>query len=327
LTIEKTTQEKALQLHQKMVVIRKVEETLAAHYSDQEMRTPVHFGIGQEAVAAGVCGALKNSDVVYSHHRCHNHYLAKGGDIYALVAELYGKEDGCSNGRGGSVHLTDLSVNLIATSAIVGQMVAVATGAALAFQMDNNNRVASTFFGDATLEEGGFYEAINYAALKKLPIIYVCENNLYSTESPLSVRQPAQVNFCDRVEGFNVKAEKVDGNDVIAVFEATTRAVEHCRNGNGPVFLECMTYRWREHVGPDFDHDHGRTYRSKEEVELWMRRCPIVQSGKRLVEQGMVSKDGLRAIEEKAEMEIEQCIEKAKRAEWPKPSSLFENVI
>ena len=326
MTFEKLTSEKNLRLHEQMVLIRTVEETLAAHYSEQEMRTPVHFGIGQEAVAVGVCGALTQSDVVFSHHRCHNHYLAKGGDLYGLVAELYGKVDGCSKGRGGSVHLTDQSVGLVATSAIVGQMVAVATGAALAFKMDGEDRVATTFFGDATIEEGGFYESINYASIKKLPVLYICENNLYSTESPLNIRQPEGIDFCDRMRSFTVTSESVDGNDVVAVFEAASKAVDLCRNGGGPVFLECKTYRWREHVGPDFDHDHGRTYRSLEELEHWMERCPILQSSERLLEQGLATTEFLESYEVEAVKRINECIADAKKASWPEASSLFENV-
>lgn len=325
-TFDNLTPEKSLQLHKLMVLIRTTEETLATHYSEQEMRTPVHFGIGQEAAAVGVCGALRQSDVVFSHHRCHNHYLAKGGDLYGLVAELYGKADGCSNGRGGSVHLTDRSVGLIATSAILGQMVAVASGAALAFKMDGEDRVATSFFGDATIEEGGFYESINYASINKLPVLYVCENNLYSTESPLSVRQPAGTDFCDRVRAFDVTAQSVDGNDVVAVYEAAAKAVDHCRNGGGPAFLECKTYRWREHVGPDFDHDHGRTYRSVEELQHWMARCPILQSSERLVEQGLATTNDLKEIEDEAQKAINDCIAKAKKAAWPDASSLFDNV-
>ncbi|NQU58867.1 MAG: thiamine pyrophosphate-dependent dehydrogenase E1 component subunit alpha [Rhodospirillales bacterium] len=325
-TFDNLTPEKSLQLHKLMVLIRTTEETLATHYGEQEMRTPVHFGIGQEAAAVGVCAALRQSDVVFSHHRCHNHYLAKGGDLYGLVAELYGKVDGCSKGRGGSVHLTDRSVGLIATSAILGQMVAVASGAALAFKMDGEDRVATSFFGDATIEEGGFYESINYASISKLPVLYVCENNLYSTESPLSVRQPDGTDFCDRVRAFNVTAQSVDGNDVVAVYEAASKAVDQCRNGGGPVFLECKTYRWREHVGPDFDHDHGRTYRSVEELEHWMARCPILQSSERLVQQGLVTTDALKEIEDEAQKAINDCIAKAKKAPWPDASTLFENV-
>ena len=192
-----------LALHRELLKLRITEETLAARYREQEMRTPAHFGTGQEAVAVGVCAALQTDDVVFSHHRGHNHYLARGGSIYALAAELYGRADGCSGGRGGSVHLTAPDKGFIATSAILGETVSAAVGAALAFHLDKVDRAAVTFFGEGTFDEGVIYEALNYAAIKKLPVLFVCENNLYATESPLSVRQASghrSVRACTRVQ-------------------------------------------------------------------------------------------------------------------------------
>ena len=183
-----------ISLHQDLLKVRLTEETLAERYKQQEMRTPAHFGSGQEAVAVGVCHALRTDDVVYTHHRSHNHFLAKGGSTYELAAELYGRADGCSGGRGGSVHLTAPEVGFIASSAILGEMTAVAVGAALAFQMDKLDRVAVTFFGEGAMDEGSFYESANYAAVKKLPVLFVCENNLYATEIPsTSARRPEPI--------------------------------------------------------------------------------------------------------------------------------------
>ncbi len=177
-----------LRLHYELLRIRRIEEALAELYKEQEMRTPAHFSVGQEAVAVGVCAALTPQDVVYSGHRCHAHYLAKGGDLAGLVAELYGRETGCAKGRGGSVHLTDMSVGMVASSAILGQTIPVAVGSALAFQMDASRRVAVSFFGDGAADEGVFHESLNWASVGKLPVIFICENNLYATHSPLSVR-------------------------------------------------------------------------------------------------------------------------------------------
>src|SRR5215471_15929900 len=271
-------------LHRDLLRGRLSEEILAERYREQEMRTPAHFGSGQEAVAVGICRALRVDDVVFSHHRCHNHYLAKGGSIYELAAELYGRADGCSGGRGGSVHLTARDQGMIATSAILGEMTAVAVGAALAFQLDGLDRVAVTFFGEGAMDEGSFYEALNYASIKRLPVLFACENNLYATESPLSVRQATGTDLCDRVRAFKVEATRIDGNDVLEVYRTTQDAVETLRRGRGPVFIECMTYRWREHVGPHFDHELARTYRTREEVETWMAQCPFTLSEQRLVE-------------------------------------------
>ena len=276
-----------IKLYRSLLRIRKAEETLAELYKEKEMRTPTHFGIGQEAVAVGVCEALDKTDVAYSHHRCHTHYLAKGGSLLGLVAELYGRVDGCSQGRGGSVHLTARDVGFIGSSPILGEGVALAVGSALAFKMDSASRVAVTFFGEATCEEGVFYESLNYASVQKLPVLFACENNLYSTESPLSVRQPAGTELVERVRAFKVGGERVDGNDVVAVYDAAARAVKRIRDGQGPYFLECMTYRWREHVGPMFDHELNRTYRTREEVEEWMTRCPVKRSKDALRDQSL----------------------------------------
>ena len=312
-------------LHQRMLRVRIAEETIAERYSRQEIRTPVHLGTGQEAVAVGVCGALNDDDVIFSHHRCHNHYLAKGGSLNAFFAELFGREDGCSRGRGGSVHLTDLHAGVVATSAIVGQMVAVAVGAGYSFKSDKSNRVAATFFGDATLEEGGIYEAMNFASIHKTPTLFICENNLYSTESPLHVRSPKDT-FGDRVAAFEIATELVDGNDVAEVWAAAQRGVVVCRNGDGPYFIECATYRWREHVGPNFDHDVGRTYRAREEFDAWKARCPIEHSKKALVRDGICSLADIEAWETATSVEVSQSVEFGLKSAWPTSNTLFENV-
>lgn len=315
-----------ISMYKAVVRIRRAEETFAELYKEQEMRTPTHFGIGQEAVAAGVCEALQKGDVVYSHHRAHNHYLAQGGSVAGLAAELYGRETGCARGRGGSVHLTARDQGFIASSAILGQTIATAVGSALAFKMDRLSHVAVTFFGEASCEEGIFYESLNFASIHKLPVLLVCENNLYSTESPLSVRQPLGTELCERVRSFKVDAERVDGNDVFAVHAATARALERLRRGNGPAFLECMTYRWREHVGPGFDHEMGRTYRTKEELEAWMQRCPVVQARERMMKEGWAAADQLDDWGREIELEINDAVAAAKVARMPEPSHLFDNV-
>jgi len=315
-----------IELHQQLLRVRHGEHLLARLYKEQEMRPPTHFGLGQEAVAVGVCSALDADDVVYSHHRCHNHYLAKGGDFEALAAELYGRQSGCSAGRGGSVHLTARDVGFIVSSAILGETVAVATGSALAFKMDGQPRVAVSFFGEAACEEGVFYESINYAAVHALPILYVCENNLYSTESPLAVRQPAGTDLCERVRAFKIASERVDGNDVLAVHEATARRLAELRAGRGPVFLECMTYRWLEHVGPNFDHELGRTYRTEAELREWIERCPVKRSAAALMAGGIASEAELERLDAEILAETEAAAKRARQAPFPPAEQLFENV-
>ena len=315
-----------ISLHQDLLKVRLTEETLAERYKQQEMRTPAHFGSGQEAVAVGVCHALRTDDVVYTHHRSHNHFLAKGGSTYELAAELYGRADGCSGGRGGSVHLTAPEVGFIASSAILGEMTAVAVGAALAFQMDKLDRVAVTFFGEGAMDEGSFYESANYAAVKKLPVLFVCENNLYATESPLHIRQAAGTDLCERVRSFKIDARRIDGNDVLEVFQTTQAVVEQLRSGDGPYFLECMTYRWREHVGPHFDHDLKRTYRTREEVEDWIARCPVTRSRERLIKSGIATEAQLDNWQDEMQRKVNADIDRAREAPWPAVSTLFDFV-
>lgn len=324
-SIDRILPDRAVSLFKTALWIRCVEEALAAAYAEQEMRTPTHFGIGQEAVAAGVCEALAEGDVVYTHHRSHNHYLAKGGDVFKLAAELYGREAGCSHGRGGSVHLTARDKGFIISSAILGETIAVATGSALAFKMDAIDRVAVTFFGDASCEEGIFYETLNYASVHNLPVLFICENNLYSTESSMAVRQPRGTKLCDRVRSFQIPAESIDGNNVFEVYLRAAQARARIRVGGGPQFIECMTYRWREHVGPQFDHEAGRHYRSKRELEEWQEKCPVQYAGSWLVNHGLADAKDLAEWEHQAKQKVADAITRAKAASWPNPNNLFDN--
>lgn len=298
-----------------MVRIRRIEETLAELYPAQEMRTPTHFSIGQEAVAVGVCSALRRTDVVYSGHRCHAHYLAKGGDLRGMVAELYGRQTGCARGRGGSVHLNDPDAGVIASSAILGQTMAVAVGTALAFGMDRRDDVAVSFFGDGTVEEGIFHEALNFAVMRRAPVLFVCENNGFSTHTRLDVRQPAAVPIYLRGASYGMPSRLVDGNDVFAVREVAREAVAHCRRGTGPFFLECRTYRWREHVGPLWDYDKG--YRTKAEVDSWIARCPIRSAFERLAADGVCTPDRLAAFERESQGEVDAAVAEARTAPFP----------
>lgn len=315
-----------LEMHARLLRVRIASRRLAELYREQEMRTPAHFGLGQEAVAVGVVTALRPGDVVYSHHRAHNHYLASGGSVYELAAELYGREAGCSRGRGGSAHLTAQAVGFIASTAILGETIAIATGSALAFSMRGERRLAVSFFGEAACEEGIFYESINYAAIRRLPVLYVCENNLYSTESPLSVRQPAGTELCERARSFKLKAERVDGNDLAAVYEASARLADGLRRGEGPAFLECMTYRWLEHVGPHFDHEAGRTYRSREEVESWMQRCPVKRSAAEIIRLGVADEAALAALSNGITRDVEDAVKRARAADPPPQGDLYADV-
>ncbi len=259
-------------LYRAMQRIRRVEEAIADRYAAQEMRCPVHLSIGQEAVAAGVCAALTRQDGVFSSHRAHAHYLAKGGNLTAMLAEIYGKAEGCCKGVGGSMHMIDLAAGFLGAVPIVGATVPLAVGAAWAARLRGEDKVIAVFFGDGTFEEGVVYESINFAVLHQLPVLFVCENNLYACYTRLSARQ-ADRSIHGVAAACGCRAMNVDGNDALAVFDAASRAVADLRAGSHPVFLECSTYRWREHCGPNIDDDLG--YRPEAEVAEWMSACPV----------------------------------------------------
>lgn len=257
-----------------MLRIRRIEEALADRYSEQEMRCPMHLCIGQEAIAVGMCTALSPDDKVFSNHRAHGHYLAKGGDLNAMVAELYGRATGCCGGRGGSMHLIDLDVGFMGATPIVGGTVPLAVGSAWAASLKRTNQVTVVFFGDGCFEEGVVHESLNFAALHKLPVIFVCENNDFSVYTHRNERQPDRPIY--RIaEAHGMTAAFGDGNDVEEVLNISRDAIERARTGRGPQFLEFRTYRWREHCGPDFD-DH-LNYRTVQEIEAGMNDCPIAR--------------------------------------------------
>lgn len=267
-----STEASRILLHQ-MMRIRAVEEAIVARYAKGEMRCPTHLSIGQEAVAAGVGHALRRSDLAVSGHRAHAHYLAKGGDLPAMIAELYGKATGCARGKGGSMHLVDEAAGFMGSTAIVGGTVPIGVGLAVAARQRGTDQVSCVFFGDAVVETGVFFESVNFAVLRQLPVIFVCENNLYSVYSPLSVRQPAGRRIHEMVAGLGLPAEHGDGNDAPGVYETVARGLDAVRAGGGPRFYEFATYRWREHCGPLYDNDLG--YRSEAEFEEWKARDPI----------------------------------------------------
>jgi pyruvate dehydrogenase E1 component alpha subunit len=258
-----------------MLRIRGIEERIAAEYAKQEMRCPVHLSVGQEAVAVGTCAVLAPTDEAMSGHRSHAHYLAKGGSLHRMLAEMMGKSEGCTQGLGGSMHLIDKSCGFRGAVPIVGSTIPIATGLAFQHQLDRDCRVVAVFFGDGATEEGVFHESLNFAALKRLPIIFVCENNLYSVYSPLAVRQPGERSQLGLATAHGLAAERADGNDVVAVAAAMQRAVERARSGTGPTFLEFPTYRWREHCGPNFDNHLG--YRTEAEYVAWKEQCPLLR--------------------------------------------------
>ncbi len=262
------------QIYQSLKLIRRVEEAVAEIYPTDKIKSPVHLSIGQEAVAVGVCDVLRADDVVSGTYRGHATYLAKGGDVDAMLAELYGKSGGCALGKGGSMHLIGMEHGILGTSAVVGSTVPIACGYAFALKREGKSRVVAAFHGDGATEEGAFWESLNFAALHKLPILFVCENNGYAIHEPLEKRW-AVMDLCAKVAAFGLPVIKIDDGCVFAIRAATEAAIGRMRAGEGPQFMECKTYRWREHVGPADDHSVG--YRPRAPLEAWQRNDQVVR--------------------------------------------------
>jgi pyruvate dehydrogenase E1 component alpha subunit len=266
-----------------MLRIRMVEEAIAERYTTWEMRCPVHLSIGQEAIPVGVSAALSADDLIISNHRSHAHYLAKGGDLRGMLAELHGREAGCARGRGGSMHLIDRSAGMIGALPIVAGSIPIGVGVALACRRAGSERAVAIYVGDAAIEEGVFHESANFAALEKLPVLFVCENNYFSVYTPLATRQPDRP-LRRLAEAHGIPTLAGDGNDVRAVQTLAATVLTDLRAGRGPAFIELSTYRWREHCGPNYDDDLG--YRPPADVEAWKQRCPIEQERRRLRAEG-----------------------------------------
>jgi TPP-dependent pyruvate/acetoin dehydrogenase alpha subunit len=307
------------QLYYQMLRIRMVEEKIVELYPEQEMRCPIHIYIGQEAIATGVCANLSGNDYVLSNHRSHGHYLAKGGNLKAMMAELYGKVTGCSKGKGGSMHLVDLSAGFLGATPIVGSTIPIAVGVALGSVMRGEQCVTVVFFGDAAVETGAFHESLNFAALKKLPVVFICENNQYSVQSPLSVRQPEGREIFWLAKGANIDSFQDDGNDVTQVYALAEQAIHKARQGDGPTFLEFKTYRWREHCGPYYDYDLG--YRTESEFQEWKRRCPIG-----MLKDNVLRTQDIEGMVRNLEAEIEDAVAFAKESPFPEEQLLLKHI-
>jgi len=311
-------------LYRSMLNIRLVEERIAALYPEQEMRCPVHLCIGQEAAEAGSALALNKDDQAVSGHRSHGHYLAKGGSLKSMMAEIYGKATGCAGGKGGSMHLVDVDAGFLGSAPIVGSTIPIGVGAALSAQMQGTDRVVMVYLGDGAAETGVFYESLNFAALKKLAVVFVCENNLYSVYSPMDVRQPAGRTLADLARAHGIESHCADGNDVETVYEMTRDAVATARRGAGPVFLEFATYRWREHCGPNFDNHIG--YRSEDEYEAWKQRDPVALYRNRLIKEGVADAQELDALADELNTILDEAVAFAKSSPFPNPDQASENV-
>jgi pyruvate dehydrogenase E1 component alpha subunit len=313
-------------LYRTMLRIRLAEESLVEPILKGEIRCPVHLYSGEEAVAAGICANLEKTDYIFGNHRSHGHYLAKGGDMSRMVAEIYGKETGCSRGRGGSMHLIDPENGILGIVPIVAGTISLALGASLAIKIKKQKKVVITFFGDGATGEGVLYEALNFAALKKLPIIFACENNLYSTHLPIKEIR-VNDNISESATPFGIKSIRVDGNNVLEVYEASEHAVKQCRDGEGPVFIEFLTYRFRGHVGPDDNIQGSHTdIRPAEEIERWLNKDPINHLKKILIDEKICSESEISKIFDEVTNEVEVATDFALKSNYPDPSELLKYV-
>jgi pyruvate dehydrogenase E1 component alpha subunit len=312
-----------ISMYTSMVLIRQAEEAISDLVESKEIKTPCHLYIGQAAIAVGVCAALNVEDYIWGGHRSHGHYLAKGGNLNRMMAEIFGRETGCAEGRGGSMHLCAPEVGLLGTVPLVAATIPLAAGSGMASKLRKDNRISVSFFGDGATEEGHFHESINLAALYKLPVIFVCENNLYSSHLQLLERRSAD-NLYVIGDLYEIPGMRLDGNDVIAVYQATRTAVERAQKGEGPSFMECRTYRWRGHVGHDANLDVG--VKRRDELKEWLPKDPVARLRNHLIEQGVDASE-IEHIDQDIHADIEAAIKFARNSQYPKTDSLLDHVF
>lgn len=305
-------------LYRSLYRIRRVEEEVARVYPSDKIKSPIHLSIGQEAVAVGVCEALSPQDVIFGTYRSHAAYLAKGGDLKKMIAELYGKATGCAKGKGGSMHLVDVRAGVMGASAVVGTTIPQAAGYAYALKIRGGQSIVVNFFGDGAADEGAFHESLNFAALKRVPLIFICENNLYAVHSHQRDRYALQ-DICKRAEAYGIPATHIKNNDVIEIYAHVSKAVEQLRAGiPGPFFFECMTYRWMEHVGPNEDYHAG--YRSKSEAQPWMENDQVQRIG------AMIDSKERVNIEAEVAVEIRDAFDFAEESPFPAEEELYTDM-
>lgn len=307
----------ATRLYRGVRLIRRVEEEVARIYPSDRIKSPVHLSIGQESVAVGICDALLPEDYVSATYRSHAAYIARGGNLRAMFAELYGKAAGNAGGKAGSMHLIDMAHNVLGASAVVGTTIPIALGYALAIRRRRENRVVIAFFGDGATEEGVFHESLNFAALKRLPVLFVCENNQLAIHQPIDKRW-ATNRLCERVETYGIPAVRIADGNTDAIRAAAQESIAGMRTGDGPSFMECLTYRWREHVGPGEDYDAG--YRDRTALEAWRARDEMERLGAQL------DAAARARIDDDIEARIADAVEFAENSPFPASEELYSNV-
>ena len=316
------TTEKQLEMLRSMQTIRRFEERASDDYQAGAIYGVVHCYIGEEAVAVGVCAALNSDDQIISTHRGHGHCLAKGADLNRMMAELYGRQTGYCKGKGGSMHIADFSIGMLGANGIVAGGIPIVTGAGLAAQLEGKGRVAVSFFGDGASNAGPFHESINIAATWKLPMLYVCENNLYSAGT-IAADTLALSDVAARAAGYGIPGVVVDGNDVMAVYEAAEAAVNRARAGQGPSLIECKTYRWRGHTERPGQEDP----RPKEEIEEWRQRDPINRFATSLMQHGLLTEEAWQKMDAEILEAIEDAVKFSEASPFPEPEAAVEDIF
>jgi pyruvate dehydrogenase E1 component alpha subunit len=314
------SKEKLLSIYEKMLRIRTFEEKVGELFAKGKLAGFVHCYVGEEAVAVGVCENLNDNDYIASTHRGHGHLIAKGGITKYMMAELYGKATGYCKGKGGSMHIADASKGILGANGIVGAGFPIATGAGLSIKYRKTDQVSVCFFGDGASNRGAFHEALNLASIWDLPVVYVCENNQYGEFTSQKKHQKIS-NVADRAASYGMTGLIVDGNDVFGVYEAAATAIDKARKGGGPSLIECKTYRYRGHFEGD-----PQEYRSKEEVELWRKKDPILMLQKYLLDNNVCDSSKIKGLEEKITKEIEEAVEYAESSPDPEFKEALEDV-
>lgn len=309
---------KFLQLYKSIYKIRSLELLISKKYKEGKMRCPTHLSIGQELVSAAFSCFVEKKDFAISTHRCHAHYIAKGGNLNKMIAEIYGKSTGCSKGRGGSMHLIDLNVNFMGASAIVGNNIPIGVGFGLSAKLQKLKNISYIFFGEGAAEQGVFFESLNFSVLKKLPVIFICENNLYSVYSPLKVRQPKGRQIYKMVRSLGIKSFKCHGYNYFDVMRSFSKAISYVKKEKKPFFLEFKTYRWLEHCGPN--DDSQLNYRSKQELNFWKKKDPVIILRKATSK--LISDNKIEIIEKEINKEIDNAFKFAEKSPLPKKSIL-----
>lgn len=317
---DRLSREDKIDMLYKMMLIRGFEEKVEELFSLNLIHGSTHLYIGQEATAVGACKALNNDDYITSTHRGHGHCIAKGGDVKYMMAELLGRKTGYCKGKGGSMHIADMNIGILGANGVVGGGIPIATGAGLSIKMRGTKQVVICFFGDGAVNQGSFHESLNLASIWNLPVIYIIENNLYGMSMAVSKAVKIE-RLADRAKAYNIPGIVMDGNDVIEVYDTVSDAVEKARNGEGPILIESLTYRWRGHSRSD-----ARAYRTREEEAEWRAKCPIRRFKDRLISEGLLTEEGFKELEKKVEDDLNNAIEFAKASPFPDPEDLLTDV-